>query len=62
MLLTSKAMPGGEDQEEHALANAKPVSADSHPSQLAPVEYLGEGSSASQQLGQIDLQQFDSYR
>lgn len=55
-------MPGGKDQGEHAMANAKPVTADSQPSQLAPVEYLGEGSSASQQLGQIDLQQFDSYR
>ena len=55
-------MLGGEDQEEQALADAKPVTADSQPSQLAPVEYLGEGSSASQQLGQIDLQQFDSYR
>ncbi len=62
MLLTSEPMLGGEDQEEQALADAKPVTADSQPSQLAPVEYLGEGSSASQQLGQIDLQQFDSYR
>ena len=32
-----------------------------HP-QLAPVEYLGDGSSSSQQLGSVDLSQYDSYR
>ena len=32
-----------------------------HP-QLAPVEFLGDGSSSSQQLGSVDLSQYDSYR
>ena len=53
---------GAGGHEEHALANTEAVLANSQPSQLAPVEYLGEGSSGSQQLGQIDLNQFDSYR
>ena len=55
-------VPGVEDREHDALADSKAVTAHSQPLQLAPVEYLGEGLCASQQLGQIDLNQFDSYR
>ena len=59
-------MPGVEEQEQRALASGKAVesvvAANTQPLQLAPVEYLGDGSSSSQQLGQIDLNQFNSYR
>ena len=55
--------------EGHASADAAQVEAvrssepevSRHP-QLAPVEYLGDGSSSSQQLGSVDLSRYDSYR
>ena len=62
-------MPVAEEHQHHKsgdVAQPKPFSSavpgTGYSSKLAPVEYLGDGSGSSQQLGQIDLSQYDSYR